>query len=93
MIKVLNKLDQRLTIQLTGGKVIDLTAKGMLSLPEKELSSEHLKNLAINRSIIIQSSPAKKGEAEQKHNSNEIEPKVESKAETIKKTVPKKVEE
>lgn len=53
MIVVRNKLNQRLLINLEGGRDIDLLAKGSSKISEDDLKSKHLKNLLQKGDIIL----------------------------------------
>lgn len=53
MVVIINKLDQRLIINLIGGKNIDLLAKGTARVSEEELSSPHLQALITKGDILL----------------------------------------
>jgi hypothetical protein len=53
MAVIRNKLNQRLIINLTGGKNFDLLAKGTKNVSEKELSSPHLQALITRGDVIV----------------------------------------
>lgn len=74
-----NKLNQRIVINLMGGKSIDLLAKGRANVSKEELSSSHLQALISKGDIvvIIDVSPAK-GKKEVKE-LKQIEPEKERK--------------
>jgi len=48
-----NKLNQKMVINLIGGKNIDLLAKGTADISERELSSPHLQTLIAKGDIIV----------------------------------------
>ncbi|MFZ2411699.1 MAG: hypothetical protein WAW23_09030 [Candidatus Methanoperedens sp.] len=48
-----NKLNQRIVVNLNGGKNIDLLAKGTADISERELSSPHLQTLIAKGDIIV----------------------------------------
>jgi len=48
-----NKLNQRIVINLIGGKNIDLLAKGTADISDRELSSPHLQTLIAKGDIIV----------------------------------------
>lgn len=53
MLVVRNKLNQRLLINLEGGRDIDLLAKGISKISDDDLKSKHLKNLLQKGDIIL----------------------------------------
>lgn len=53
MAKIRNKLNQRLIINLIGGKNIDLLAKGTANISEKEIFSPHLQTLIDKGDIVV----------------------------------------
>jgi len=53
MIVVRNKLNQRLLINLEGGRDIDLLAKGSSKISDDDLKSKHLKNLLQKGDVIL----------------------------------------
>ena len=63
MVVIINNLDQRLIINLIGGKNIDLLAKGTARVPEEELSSPHLQALIAKGDILV-IPPAQQGKRE-----------------------------
>ena len=62
MVVIRNKLNQRLIINLIGGKNIDLLAKGTANISEKDISSPHLQTL-VNRGDIVVMPKAKERES------------------------------
>lgn len=61
MAVIRNRLNQRLIINLSGGKNIDLRAKGSVNVTEKELTSTHLQTLLNKGDIaIVQGSKSRK---------------------------------
>ena len=75
MVTIHNRLNQRLIINLTEGKNLDIFAKGTASISEKDLSSPHLQAL-ITRGEIVIVSTAKPGV--KTHPEPKNEPKLES---------------
>lgn len=68
MTVIRNKLNQRLIINLTGGKNIDLLAKGTTNVSEKELSSPHLQVLITKGDVMVIRESQLKGSKEmEKH--------------------------
>jgi hypothetical protein len=53
MAVIRNNLNQRLIINLTGGRNIDLLARGTMNVSEKELSSPHLRTLIAKGDISV----------------------------------------
>jgi hypothetical protein len=45
MVKIINKLNQRIMINLPGGRILNLLAGGSLLIPDAELVSPHLQAL------------------------------------------------
>jgi hypothetical protein len=60
MVTIHNRLNQRLIISMTGGKVIELLARDTVSISEKDLESPQLREL-INRGEIVVASAPKSG--------------------------------
>ncbi len=48
-----NKLNQRIVVNLNGGKNIDLLAKGDVDVSEDDLLSSHLRTLIAKGDIIV----------------------------------------
>jgi hypothetical protein len=68
MAVIRNKLNQRLIINLTGGKSIDLLAKGTTNVSEKELSSPYLQAFITRGDVIVIHESQLKGSKEmEKH--------------------------
>lgn len=53
MVVIRNRLNQKLIVNLTGGKNIELLAKGTADVSEKELSSHHLQTLIEKGDISV----------------------------------------
>lgn len=53
MISIRNKLNQRLIVNLTGGRNIDILAKGVADVSDKELSSPHLQALVTKGDVVV----------------------------------------
>jgi hypothetical protein len=53
MAVIRNRLNQRLVINLTDGRNIDLLARGTIDISEKELSSPHLRTLIAKGDILV----------------------------------------
>lgn len=82
MIKIHNMLNERLIINLEGGKSIDLLAKGIAKISEKELESPHLQAFIMKGNILIeQVNPSKKGESDTSKKVEKTEEIDETKAE------------
>lgn len=60
MSEIRNKLNQRLIVNLIGGKNIDLLAKGTADVSEKELSSPHLQALIAKGDVSVIQKPCLK---------------------------------
>lgn len=99
MIEIRNKLNQRLIINLSGGKNIDLLAKGTMRVSEKELSSPHLQALITRGDVrVIRESESKESKESrlEEAKSETKEPKevqMEEAKEVIKHVVKKQVED
>lgn len=79
MAIIRNRLNQRLIINLSGGKNIDLQAKGSINVTEKELTSTHLQTLLNKGDItIVQVNKSRKEEPV-------VQTKASGKADTSKK--------
>lgn len=53
MVSIRNKLNQRLIVNLDGGRNIDILAKGITDISDKELSSPHLQALVTKGDIVV----------------------------------------
>lgn len=53
MISVRNKLNQRLIVNLTGGRNIDILARGNAEVSDKELPSPHLQALVTKGDVVV----------------------------------------
>lgn len=53
MISVRNKLNQRLIVNLTGGRNIDILARGAAEVSDKELPSPHLQALVTKGDVVV----------------------------------------
>ncbi len=53
MVQILNKLNQRIAVNLPGGKNLELLAKGTAQVSEKELNTPHLQTLVIKGDIVV----------------------------------------
>lgn len=67
-----NKLNQRLIINLAGGKNIDLLAKGTANISEEEISSPHLQALIARGDVSVIQIPYLK---ESKDVKEQVQPK------------------
>lgn len=53
MISVRNKLNQRLIVNLAGGRNIDILARGIAAVSDKELPSPHLQALVTKGDVVV----------------------------------------
>lgn len=53
MVVIRNRLNQKLIVNLPGGKNIELMAKSTADISEKELSSHHLQDLIAKGDISV----------------------------------------
>jgi hypothetical protein len=74
MVVIRNKLNQRLIINLKGGKNIGLLAKGAVEVSDEEFSSSHLQTLLEKGNIIVSHKAKIPAEKEQAETEEYIEP-------------------
>lgn len=57
MVEVINKLNQRIIINLLDGRNLELSAKGSASIIKSDLESTHLQALIAKGSVVINTDP------------------------------------
>jgi hypothetical protein len=87
MIEILNKMPQRIIINLKSGKHIDLLSKGTAVISEDDLNSSQLQNLFAKEKVIISSKEEETKKKRKYEHKIKIEPEVSGTEDTSESVV------